>query len=191
MKQLLVATTAGIAVLAGSIAFGGTANAVPIPVGSTLNITGNATFTATQVSFNTPAALALGTGAYVPLGTYSGLLSCVTISTPLTFSPFTAGQLFSATNNSITATVSVVSQLVAPSISANVLTIQDNVSLTLSTFDTTPGQLFLTVNQATGAISGSFSATVQSVAVPEPMTLALFGTGLLGLGLTQLKRKSS
>ena len=51
--------------------------------------------------------------------------------------------------------------------------------LTLTGFAATLGTLELTVNQATGVASGSFSATVQGVS--EPFGLAVLGVGILGL----------
>jgi hypothetical protein len=181
MLNLLIAATAITAAALTTPSF-----AVPIPVGSTLNVTGNATFTANTIAFTTPAGLGAGTGAYTALGTCSG---CVTMTTPFIFAPFNASPLASATNLGNTATVAVTSQIVAPSISANVLTIQDNASLTLTNFDTTPGHLFLTVNQATGAISGSFSATAEPVATAsEPASLLILGIGVLGLAYVARNR---
>lgn len=161
------------------------ANATPIAAGSTINFTGNATFNSSTVSFVSPSDLKTGTGDFTALGT---CVSCVTVATPLTYSPFTAvDSLFSVTNAGLTASVDVNSQLDTPiqNKAGTALILSDNATLHLTGKDDTPGILTITVNQSTGGISGSFSATGEASAVPEPMTLAMLGTGLLGLGLVR------
>jgi hypothetical protein len=150
-----------------------------IGLGDTLNVVGNATFSGTQATFTTPANLVTGTGAYAALGTCSG---CVVVNTPLDFSPFTnVSNLFVATSNGLTATVSLTSQVDPPTVVGGDLSLNDDALLTLSGFAPTLGTIELTVNQATGIASGSFSATAQGAPVPEPFSLAILGVGVLGL----------
>jgi hypothetical protein len=154
-----------------------------IDSGSTLNVVGNATFNGVDVTFASPANLVTGTGAYTALGTCVG---CVGVNTPLEFSPFTnLSNLFVASNGGVTATVSLTSQVDPPTIVGGDLSLNDDALLTLTGFAPTLGTIELTVNQATGVASGSFSATAQGAAVPEPASIAILGLGLLGIAMVR------
>jgi hypothetical protein len=181
MRYALLAATA---LLGFSVPYA--ANALPsIGAGDTMNVVGNATFDGVNVTFAQHANLVTGTGAYVALGT---CVSCVTVNTPLEYSPFTnLANLFVAQNNGITATVSLTSQVDPPSVVGNDLSLNDTAVLTLTGFAPTAGTLEMTVNQATGVASGSFSSTVQGVPAGEPLGLAVLGVGLLGLGMVRAR----
>lgn len=154
-----------------------------IGVGDTLNVVGNATYNGVAATFTTPADLVVGTGDYASLGVCTG---CVTVNTPLDYSPFTSlSNLFVATHNGLVATVSLTSQVDPPTVVGNDLSLNDDALLTLTGFAPTFGTLELTINQATGIASGSFSATAQGASVAEPGALALLGAGILGLGLVR------
>jgi hypothetical protein len=59
-------------------------------------------------------------------------------------------------------------------------------------FDPTDGLWNMTLNVATGALSGSFSSSSSVLAppvVPEPTMLALFGLGLAAAGTTAARRR--
>ena len=188
MRKILAATT----IAAAALALMPAANAVPISDGSTINFTGNALFNATQVTFTNPVDLKAGSGDFTALGTCT---ACATATSPFVYSPFTAyNDLFTVTNNGLTATVDVTSELAAPIKNANntALIVQDNAVLSLTGFDDTPGILTLTVNQSTGGISGSFSATGETVVgAVEPMSVALLGAGILGLGIIRRRTTSA
>jgi hypothetical protein len=56
-------------------------------------------------------------------------------------------------------------------------------------FDDTPGNWYFSANRAGGTASFSTSAEVNSV--PEPASMLLFGTGLLGIGYARRKFKNN
>lgn len=182
MRNTLLAAAAFAALPIAAIA------APTIGAGSTLNVVGDATFNSTTIDFVNPGDVTPGTGDYTTLGTCTG---CAVMTTPFTYSPFTSGLLATITNGGVTATVTVTSEILPPSQVGNDLDLTDAVSLTLTGFATTPGVLDLTVNQATGVISGSFSATVQGTNIPEPSSLLVLGLGLLGLGAYRLLPRDS
>ena len=173
MRSLLLATAA--------LAWMTTqASALPsIDAGSTLNVSGNATFTANDVNFSNTGALLSGTGAYASLAT---CLSCVVVAPQLQYSPFAnlTNVLF-VSEGGITATVSIDGQIDAPVITGNDLALNDDALLTLTGYAPTVGTLFLSVNQATGVLSGSFSATAQGTSVIEPSSLAVLGLAVAGI----------
>ncbi len=193
--KLKLAAALGIA-----LGFAAPANAVPIASGSVFNITGSSNFDATTVSFTNPGSVTLGAGDFAAFGTCAG---CVTLPSVFTYSPFTPGQIYSATatnGSGLTATFEVTSQVSATYTpgSASSLVIHDLGRATLTGFDTTDGEWVFTANQfsnGTTQLIGSFSATTQSTGggggggdLPEPASLAILGIGLAGLGWAKRRK---
>lgn len=174
--------------LAGAAILGlaGAANAVPIPAGSILNIVGNANFSPTSITFTNPANLVAGTGAFTTLGTCTG---CVVMVTPRVYSPTPIeGPAYTATNLGLSSSFTTTALVSQSGNGVSTLGLQYSGTATLSGFDTTPGTWVVTVNQLGGLI-GSFSTSTIATPTPEPMALALLGTGLLGLAAVRYRRR--
>ena len=178
MRHLLLAGAATLALVSG-------ANAGQISAGSVLNIVGNANFNSTSVTFINPANLVTGAGDFTALGTCVG---CVTMATPLVYSPPAYGQIYTATNNGYTASFDLLS---LDDVSGNGTTtrgLQYSGIAHLTGFDPTEGDFVVTINQL-GQVIASFSAITGATPVAEPVSLAILGTGLLGLGIVRSRRR--
>lgn len=180
MKKVLWAALA-----ASTLAMATPAMAVPIAAGSNLSIGGIDNVTATQITFPGSQRLDLSFGSFAGLGS---CVACVALNT-ITYSPaVSSGLLFTINNNFLTATFTLDSGAMATvkAGSPGSIDILGTGIATLTGFEATRGNIaFTTQNGVTNAVT--FSATV--VAVPEPISLGLFGAGLLGLGLVRRARK--
>lgn len=114
----------------------------------------------------------------------------------VTFSPFTF--LPTLSPSPLAALWSFVNNGIAYSFDATGITVNSSSSHTLALtgtgiahitgFDDTPGNWYFSANRAGG--TASFSASNEVNSVPEPATLFLLGSGLLGLGAAGRRKKA-
>jgi hypothetical protein len=186
------------------LAFGSTFAAHAASITGTLSILGNDSFTPSSITFINPAAIGGGPGAN------TGTFSVLTNGNPVTMFPtFPAGTPLPYTlgNNStpggvpiqaVTTTeagitfnyfitgynASSVTNTAPGCLNATCLTFTGMGYFTATGFDQTPGTFTFTTQETAGQTSTTFSASAISTPVntpvPEPASLALVGSGLLG-----------
>jgi len=182
MKSKLLTAVA----LAVGLGFVTAAQAVPIAAGSALSLNGNDTYTATATSFtinfSNPANVGAASGSFTALAPLpaTGAATMIATLSNTTAAGFT---LYTATVGAVT------TDLVAASITGfsfvsgalPTLTVTGAGTLDLTGFTPTPGIYTITTQGPTTA-AVTFSATsVASAVVPEPASLTLLGSALIGL----------
>ena len=177
--------------LAAGLGFATAAQAVPIAAGSSLSLNGNDTYTATAttftINFSNPANVGSASGSFTALTPLPATGAATMIAT-LSNTTAAGLTLYTATVGAVTTDLvaaSITSFAFTPATPTSLasLTVNGAGTLDLTGFTPTPGIFNITTQGPPGTVTVTFSATsVASAVVPEPASLTLLGSALIGLG---------
>lgn len=183
MRKLLI-----IALLASALNLSLATQVFAAPITGQVSISsgsvGSDTFTATSVTFS-PGTNNAALNHASATGSFTELASCANCVTMFNFSTSTPVEVYSIVDGVDTSTLTLTAD--SFNLSGNSLTVTGTGTATLTGFsDTDVGWIFTTQNSGT---TGNFSFSATTTAVPEPASLTLFGTALLGLGWFGCRRR--
>ena len=187
-----------VAAAVASVAFAGSASAIPISVG--FNIAALGTFTANTGDVTTAATITNGSPTQVGAIIFNNIGLATGMAVTLNPNPMgvTVGSVFTKSFTTLLGTFVETLTVMSITPTANalgVLAVGTIVQTVGTGFDPTPvtWSAAYTQNAGTGTqINASFNnATAPPTQIPEPTSLALVGLALVGAGFVSRKRKSA
>ena len=165
------------------------AQAAAAPITGQLSLSGTDSFTSTSIDFTGLADIDTSTGSFASvLGTCD---NCVTMNDFTSTS--TNFVVYTDLGNDVSLTLSSVVFDFESGSPFDTLEITGTGTATLTGFDPTPGSFSLTTQGTSGETSTgefTFSATTIATPVPEPASLAIFGSALVGFAWVARRRRN-
>jgi hypothetical protein len=166
-----------------ALALGTAGAAFASPITGAIGIGGSDTWNTTTINFSNPGVVTSAVGDFSTIPLFSSATTIGSFDYALT-----GPESVTIFTTAVDGASLIVNQVTSSSDTGDTLTIKGNGTLDLDGYDPTVGTFIITSSNTQGAIS--FEATAGASPVPEPASLALFGTGLLGVvGIARRKFK--